>query len=278
MIPIIALYALAGYRLIPSLQQIYSSATQIQFAGAALETFIEEITTIADIELENTPLPKFKKEIAMHNVCYSYPNSDEAAIKSVDIVIPAKSRVGFVGSTGGGKTTTVDLILALLDPMDGKVMVDGVEINQKNKRSWQEQIGYVPQNIFLADDTFAANIAFGVPVENVNRTALIEAAKAAKIHDFVVSKLSNSYNTMIGEGGIRLSGGQKQRIGIARALYHKPRVLVMDEATSALDGVTESDVMEEIKKFDPNVTVITIAHRLSTLKTMTRFFILKMVN
>ena len=180
--------------------------------------------------------------------------------------IPANSTVGLVGATGSGKTTTVDIILGLLEAQKGSLEVDGKVIDKNNRRAWQHSIGYVPQHIFLADDTVSANIAFGINPKDVNQEAVEEAAKIANLHEFVINELPSKYKTTVGERGIRLSGGQRQRIGIARALYHKPQVLILDEATSALDNLTEKIVMEAVHNIGKNITIIMIAHRLSTVK------------
>jgi len=183
--------------------------------------------------------------------------------------------VGFVGSTGSGKTTTVDIILGLLEPQKGSLSVDGQTITALNRRQWQRAIGYVPQHIYLADDSVAANIAFGVNVREIDQQALERAAKIANLHDFVVNDLPQGYATTVGERGVRLSGGQRQRIGIARALYHSPRVLILDEATSALDNLTEQAVMEAVHNLGHEITIILIAHRLSTVRQCDQVYLLE---
>ena len=183
--------------------------------------------------------------------------------------------MGLVGPTGSGKTTTVDIILGLLESQKGTLEVDGKIITQQNSRSWQRSIGYVPQQIFLADDTVAANIAFGLELKDINQEAVEEVAKIANLHNFVMEELPKQYQTTIGERGVRLSGGQRQRIGIARALYHRPKVLVLDEATSALDNQTEQAVMDAINNLAKHITIILIAHRLSTVKKCNQIFLLE---
>jgi HlyD family secretion protein len=173
--------------------------------------------------------------------------------------------VGLVGSTGCGKTTLIDIILGLLTPESGKISLDDIEINSNNKSGWQKQIGYVPQSIYLTDDTIIANIAFAIPYGEISSERVEKAAKMANLHDFI-EKLPDQYETFVGERGIRLSGGQRQRIGIARALYHNPNVLILDEATSSLDAITENVIMDAIHNLSHKKTIIMIAHRLSTVK------------
>jgi ABC-type multidrug transport system fused ATPase/permease subunit len=183
--------------------------------------------------------------------------------------------VGFVGATGSGKTTTVDVILGLLEPQKGSLSIDGQIIDATNRRQWQRSIGYVPQHIYLSDDTVTANIAFGVDINDIDQQAVEHAAKIANLHEFVTSDLPDGYNTTVGERGVRLSGGQRQRIGIARALYHNPKVLILDEATSALDNITEQAVMEAVNNLGHEITIILIAHRLSTVRQCDQIYLLE---
>jgi ABC-type multidrug transport system fused ATPase/permease subunit len=196
-------------------------------------------------------------------------------IEDMSLIIQAYSTVALVGSTGSGKTTTVDLILGLLKPTSGQLLADDRQVSYENLRSWQRSIGYVPQSIFLADDTVAANIAFGILPQNVDQAAVEQAARIANLHEFVVGELPDGYDTSIGERGVRLSGGQRQRIGIARALYHDPELLIFDEATSALDNVTEQAVMDAVYKLGRKKTIILIAHRLSTIRACDRIYLLE---
>lgn len=278
-VPVMSLYALAGYRLMPSLQGIYTSVTQLRFATAALDSILVELK---DIQSEPNLINKFDdakfslfKKITLKNVSYSYPNEDQPAVKNINLSISSESKVGFVGSTGGGKTTTVDLILGLLEPQVGTLEVDNKIIDEKNLKVWQSTIGYVPQHIYLSDDSIIANIAFGVSSEDIDYDSVERVAKIANLHEFVINKLPKKYQTKVGERGVRLSGGQRQRIGIARALYRNPRVLVLDEATSALDNVTEQAVMDAVNNLDKDITVIMIAHRLSTVKECDKIFFLE---
>jgi len=183
--------------------------------------------------------------------------------------------VGFVGATGSGKTTTVDVILGLLEPQEGELNIDGEPITAANRRQWQRAIGYVPQHIYLSDDSVAANIAFGVNAKDIDQQAVERAAKIANLHEFVVGDLPQGYATTVGERGVRLSGGQRQRIGIARALYYNPQVLILDEATSALDSLTEQAVMEAVNNLGHDITIILIAHRLSTVRQCDQIYLLE---
>ena len=266
-IPILSLYVFAGYRLIPVLQQIYSSLTQLTFAGPSLNKLYDDLKDLQSFnEYKEEGVLSFNKKIVLNNIHYNYPNTSRTALQNINLTIPAKSTVGLVGVTGSGKTTIVDIILGLLTPQKGTLEVDGKVITAQNVRSWQRRIGYVPQHIYLSDNTVAANIAFGVETENISQDAIIKAAKIANLHEFVMDELPKQYQTIIGERGVKLSGGQRQRIGIARALYHSPQVLILDEATNALDNQTEQAVMDSITNISKNITIILIAHRLNTVK------------
>ena len=215
------------------------------------------------------------KAITLKDLYYQYPNSLKTTIKDITLNIPASSTVGIVGITGSGKTTIVDIILGLLQAQKGTLKVDENVIIRNNLAAWRRSIGYVPQDIFIADDTLAANIAFGIDKKDINQEHVQQAAKIANIDDFVRDKLPQQYQTTVGERGVRLSGGERQRIGIARALYRNPQVLILDEATSSLDNLTEQLVMKEIQKIGGNKTIIMIAHRLSTVKKCDIIFYLE---
>ena len=274
-VPVLALYALAGYRLLPALQQIYSAISQLRFVGPALNYLYSEMKSIQLTQPNKIQSSlSFKKAITLKNIYYHYPNASRTTLKNINLSIPAFSTVALMGSTGSGKTTTADIILGLLESQKGKLEVDGQVINDKNCLAWQSSIGYVPQHIFLADDTVTANIAFGTNPKDINHDAVQYAAKIANIHDFVINELPLRYQTTVGERGIKLSGGQRQRIGIARALYNNPQVLIMDEATSALDSLTEKAVMEAVHKLKNKITIILITHRLSTIKECDNIFLI----
>ncbi len=272
-LPIVSLYVFAGYRLMPALQQIYSSFTQLTFTGPALDKLTDDLTNLSQhIENQEKETLSFNEKITLNNIYYSYPNAERTALKNISLEIPAKSTIGLVGATGSGKTTTVDIILGLLEPQKGNLKVDEKVITKENSRSWQRCIGYVPQSIFLSDDTVSANIGFGVEPNDINQEMVEKAAKIANLHDFVVNELPSQYKTTVGERGVRLSGGQRQRIGIARALYHQPEVLILDEATSALDNITEKAVIDAVDNLRNNLTIILIAHRLNTIKQCDTIF------
>lgn len=275
-VPVIALYTFAGYRLMPALQGIYGSISQLRFVGPALDALHKDLLKLKAAKFDNDKniLP-LKKNILLNNIDYNYPNSSRTALKNLNLTIPARSTVGIVGATGSGKTTTVDIILGLLKAQKGSLQIDGQVISENNKRAWQRTIGYVPQQIYLADDSIASNIAFGIDYKDINQKKVERAAKIANLHDFVVKELPNKYKTTVGERGIRLSGGQRQRIGIARALYNNPQVLIFDEATSALDNLTEQIVMDSVHKIGSDITIILIAHRLSTVKECDTIFLLE---
>jgi len=275
-IPVIAVYAFVAYRLLPSIQQIYQARSTLKFSEATINNLYNDLKNLKVPNLNHDQgILSFNKAINLNNINYNYPNSSRTVLKNVNLNIPIRTTTGIVGATGCGKTTIADIILGLLEPQKGTVEVDGKIITKDNIRSWQRSIGYVPQQIYLSDNTIAANIAFGCDQKNINQELVDNAAKIANLHDFVIDELPNKYQTIVGERGVRLSGGQRQRIGIARALYHSPKVLILDEATSALDNQTEQIVMDTISNLNKEITIILIAHRLTTLKKCDNIFFLE---
>ncbi len=273
-VPIIALYVFAGYRLMPSAQQIYISATQLRSIIPALDALHKDIASLEKPVKKIGEKILFNKSINLRNINFNYPNNEKLALKKINLKIQSGTKVGIIGTTGSGKTTLIDLILGLLEPKDGKIEVDDKVIKKNSLRSWQSLIGYVPQQIYLADDTIAANIAFGENPKNINLNDIETATKIANIHEFISKELPLKYQTKVGERGIRLSGGQIQRIGIARALYRKPQILVLDEATSALDNITEKSVLDKLNNFGNNVTIIIITHRLTSIKNCDNIYLI----
>ena len=266
-LPIISLYVFASYRLLPAIQQIFSSLSKIVFIIPSLNDISNEFKNFKlPSSIKNQKKLFLNKSIRLNKVSYSYPNSKRTALKDININVPAKSTVGLIGTTGSGKTTVVDIILGLLETQEGSLEVDGKIINEKNRRNWQSTIGYIPQDIYLVDDTIQNNIAFGVDPKVINQESVEKAAKIASLHRFVTSELEKGYHTIVGERGVRLSGGQRQRIGIARALYHRPQILILDEATSSLDNETERVVLDAVNNLRDDITIIIIAHRLNTVK------------
>jgi len=275
-LPILSLYAFAGYRLMPALQQIYNSITALTFVKPSVDKLCDDIKNLKPQNInKNQSIIPLENQITLKNIYYDYPNSSKTTLKNINLNISAKSTVGLVGTTGSGKTTTVDIILSLLEPQKGTLEVDDQVITTQNSKAWLRSIGYVPQHIYLSDDTVAANIAFGIASKNIDQEVIEKVSKIANLHEFVINELPKKYQTTIGERGVRLSGGQRQRIGIARALYHNPKVLILDEATSALDNFTEKLVMDAIDNLRKDITIILIAHRLSTVKKCDKIYLLE---
>jgi ABC-type multidrug transport system fused ATPase/permease subunit len=277
-IPLLGLYAFAGYRMLPAVQGIYQAVSQIRFGQAAVDALHAELHAApAPPHLPArapAPLP-LRDRLALEGVSYGYPGGSGAGIRGIDLELPAGGSLGVVGPTGAGKTTLVDVILGLLVPQEGTMRVDGVPVTDANRGAWQANIGYVPQDIFLFDATIAENIAFAVPGERIDMDRVRAVARLARIERFVETELAEGYATRVGERGVRLSGGQRQRVGIARALYHDPEVIVFDEATSALDTLTEREVMAAVGMLSELKTVIMIAHRLSTVQACDRILVLE---
>jgi ABC-type multidrug transport system fused ATPase/permease subunit len=278
-VPILAVYAFAAVRIFPALQRIYNSLAHMRFSKPTLDKLHEDMKA-AEANIRSLPpdtgaVMHLTRELVLEAVHYTYPLADRPALRGLSLEIPVRSTVGIVGGTGAGKTTTVDIVLGLLQPQQGRLVVDGTPVTPLNRQSWQRSIGYVPQQIFLTDDTVSANIAFGREHATIDQAAVERAARTAELHDFVMRELPQGYDTFVGERGVRLSGGQRQRIGIARALYHDPDVLILDEATSALDNLTERAVMDAVHNLGHAKTIMMIAHRLSTVRDCDIIFMLE---
>ena len=265
-IPILGALALGAQRLLPVLQQVYSSWTQINSGKASLEeTLILLDQKMPDYFNESKTRLSFSRSINLKEVSFRYGNGSPYVIKNLNLNIEKGSRVGIIGSTGSGKSTLIDIIMGLLQPSEGVLEIDGDVINSENTRGWQSCLAHVPQSIFLADSTIEENIAFGIPPHKIDHERVRFAAQQAQISE-AIETWPLKYKTFVGERGVRLSGGQRQRIGIARALYRRADVIIFDEATSALDNETEQSVMKAIEALEGELTLLIIAHRLSTLK------------
>ncbi len=310
-LPTLGLYGIASYRLMPALQSIFSSMSQMRFSMNSVDLLRADLEAPDRVHAEEDdgfgrrgtgrrataatrraaarapepeddvagafapvePLP-FRESLELRGLRFTYPGAPHPVLQEFSLRVAPRSTVALVGTTGSGKTTTVDLILGLLAPDDGQLLVDGVPVTAANLRSWQRNVGYVPQFIYLADDSIANNIAFGIPSRRIDHAAVERAARLANIHDFIHEELPEGYGTRVGERGVRLSGGQRQRVGIARALYHDPNVLVLDEATSALDGVTEDSIFRAVSDLGKTKTIILIAHRMTTVSDCDRIYLL----
>lgn len=274
-LPNLGVMALAGYRLLPSLQLVYAQLTQVstmrhavdevydEFVAAETDASVASVISAEPVPLAN-PL-RWNNAITLHEVSFHYPGLSRPAVDGLSFVIPKNTSVGVIGPTGSGKSTLVDLLLGLYCPTSGEILIDGERLTSLNAPAWQASIGYVPQDIFLIDDTIARNIAFGLRDEKIDPARLREACAMAQILDFIELELPDGFQSKVGERGIRLSGGQRQRIGLARALYHRPSLLILDEATSALDVATEAKLLEAIGSLTGKLTMIVAAHRLSAV-------------
>lgn len=270
-LPTVGLFGAAVFRLMPSVSRILGALHSLRYGLSMIDNVYSEIN-LAKLEIPSSQrcVTTFCSKLELRHVTYAYPNAASSSLKDVSMVIRRGESVGFIGASGAGKSTLVDIILGLLTPDAGEVRVDGKNI-QENLRNWQDQIGYVPQSIYLTDDTLRRNVAFGVPNEQIDDEAVKRAIQAAQLENFVAGLL-DGLETIVGERGARLSGGQRQRIGIARALYHDPAVLVLDEATSSLDIETEHDVMQAVKALHGSKTILIVAHRLSTVEHCDRLY------
>jgi len=272
---LIALYIFAGYKLMPALQQIYLSAMQIKFTKSSISNFLREIKLpICNIRNEKKLLSEANAELELKKINFYYEGSKKAAIFDINLKIEANSMLGIVGKSGSGKSTLTDIISGLLIPNSGDLFVNNLKITMKNRIDWQRNIGYVPQQIFLTDGTIESNIAYGVDKCQIDHSKIIKAAKVANIYDFI-QNLEKGFKTFVGDNGVRMSGGEKQRIGIARAIYRNPKILLLDEATSALDNKTEKDFINTLMSLKNKMTVILIAHRLSTVRHCDKLIMLE---
>jgi ABC-type multidrug transport system fused ATPase/permease subunit len=277
-LPILTIYAFGAYRMLPLLQKMFKSIASIKYNFPIVENLYNDLKKLPEgisLNDENIKKMEINNNIKLENIVFSYPNNDKEVIRNQTLTIKANSSIALVGSTGCGKTTFVDIVLGLLYPKSGKLCIDGIEIDDNNRKSYQKNLGYVPQSIYLTDDTIRNNIAFGISSEKIDDNQIIQAAKLANIHSFILEELKDGYDTIIGERGIRLSGGQRQRIGIARAVYHNPSVLILDEATSSLDSMTENAIMDAIKNMVHKKTIIMVAHRITTVKNCDVIYIME---
>jgi ATP-binding cassette subfamily C protein len=275
-LPNLSVMALAAYKLLPTLQLLFSQLVTVSANSYTLRQLEEEMLQI-EVETEssaeaqdNTRGLTFEREIKLTKLAFRYAEGAAPILREFDLTIGKNESIGIAGPSGSGKSTLIDLMLGLHTPQSGAILIDEQPLTTENMLSWRRLIGYVPQDIYLLDETIEANIAFGIPIEQVDQIALKSAAEGAQILEFIEKELPHGFKTIVGERGVRLSGGQRQRIGLARALYHNPQILILDEATSALDHTTEEAVMETIYKLQGTLTIITIAHRLSTLERCDR--------
>lgn len=267
-LPLIGAFALGAQRMLPLLQTAYASWSSMRGAQAALKDslfLLNQKMPSKTVTSYVKPL-KFNKNITLKNLSFSYSKNTPYIFKNFNLSINKGSRVGIIGTTGGGKSTLIDILTGLLEPTKGNLIIDNIKINDKNRTSWMANIAYVPQSIFLSDATIAENIAFGIPKNEINLNRVKKSAELAQISDSI-KKWKKKYNMLVGERGTKLSGGQRQRIGIARALYKQANVIIFDEATSSLDNKTENSVMNTIYNIDREITIFIVAHRLSSLKS-----------
>ena len=274
-LPILSVYAIGSIKLLPAFQQIYSSVAIIRANIPAFEAIQEDLKNSFH---ENIKLQKAeenylnpKQHIVLKNITFTYPNKKEPALNKLDMEIQANSIIGIVGPSGSGKSTLIDILLGLIEPEEGELRIDNNIIDNNNRRSWQNSIGFVAQSIFLSEGTIAENVGFGIPSDQIDIEQVKKVLKLAHLNELIDS-LSDGIYTKVGERGVQLSGGQRQRIGIARALYHKAEVIVFDEATSSLDGITEKMIMDAIHDFGGQKTIILIAHRLKTVQKCNKIF------
>jgi ABC-type multidrug transport system fused ATPase/permease subunit len=274
-LPNLGVMALAGYRLLPSIQLLYGQLTQVSSMRHALDEVYDEFVeaetdgsvspAISSDALARARPFRWNDSITLREISFRYPGTSRSALEALSLTIPKNTSLGVIGPTGSGKSTLVDLLLGLYQPTAGEIVIDTRLLTPALVPSWQASIGYVPQDIFLIDDTIARNIAFGLPDSEIDPVRLREASDTAQLLDFIEGELPNGFDTNVGERGVRLSGGQRQRIGLARALYHRPSLLILDEATSALDVATEARLLEALRALASKLTMVVAAHRLSAV-------------
>jgi len=268
-LPELGVFAMASYKLMPAFQQVYGNLTYVKSSGPALDNIKNDLLEWKNSHSElletSTAQHKLQSSIELKDLNFKYPNKEEIALSNINIMIKSNNVVGIVGESGSGKSTLIDIILGLISPTSGEILIDGIPLNSRNLRDWQNSIGYVPQTIFLADASIKDNVAFGLHADDIDEKRVIRAVKLANLEDYIAT-LPEGINALVGEKGVQLSGGQRQRIAIARALYNDPDVIVFDEATSALDGLTEKVIMDSIYELSQIKTIILIAHRLNTVK------------
>lgn len=278
-LPILTLYALSAYRLLPSLQRVFLAATSLKHSWPAVKDLRRDynrpIISISKIDLEPLERLSLTREMTVDNISFTYEGESAPTLSNISLRIDHGSHVAFVGRTGSGKTTLVDILTGLLHPETGVVSIDHERLTQENAARWQRSIGYVTQELFLLDDTVTRNIAFGLPDDSVDMDRVMSSAHIARAHEFVTTLLPDGYDTVIGDRGVRLSGGQRVRLGIARALYRDPSLIILDESTGALDGITEKEIVDELVNLSDDLTLILIAHRLSSVKSCDRIYFLE---
>lgn len=277
-IPLLGIFAFAAQRLIPELQRSYAALNKLQYGSAAIQKVYQDLHLDAELPklVRDTPRPlPLTEKICAESIVHRYEGANRDSLSCLDFCIWKGERIGLVGGSGSGKTTLADVLLGLLQLESGVLLVDGTPLTEDNIRSWQQTVGYVPQNIFLTNGTVAENIALGIESSQIDMEKVRKSAEVASLIHVIENELPFGFDTKLGERGMRLSGGQRQRIGIARALYHDADLIIFDEATSALDNVTEAEVVESINRLPGDKTVLIIAHRLSTVRDCDRLMVME---
>jgi ATP-binding cassette subfamily C protein len=276
-LPLLSVFALATYRLMPALHTIFENAAKLSNSYAVIEAVAADMRTDRVLEVEQdatSEVLEFKREIRFNDTAFHYQAAEAEIVRGVDLIIEKGQSVALVGATGSGKTTLADILVGLLQPTRGALEIDGVPVSASNLASWRELVAYVPQDVFLIDANIASNIAFGKADDDRDEARMRDAARMAELDAFIERELKNGYDSFVGERGIRLSGGQRQRLGIARAIYREPQVLLLDEATSSLDTITEKAIVSNLRRALPGVTIVMIAHRLSTVQQCDLIYVL----